>query len=162
MRAPLEPDGLWHADIRAIAFDPTGRFLATAADDKACGSSREPRGDAWSAFADGAMQEPTALAYDDDGKHLMISKSTATCTSSSRIARRRPGGHRPRARRASRGGRSRARALLRGRHGPDVPAREHLLDAPPIETKARASNLPTSVPLIHGSWDIQSFLFAPA
>lgn len=36
MRAPLDPSGDWHAEaIRAIAFDPSGRFLATAGDDKA-------------------------------------------------------------------------------------------------------------------------------
>jgi len=165
MRAPLEPDGLWHADaIRAIAFDPTGRFLATAADDKAVRLfARTPAGDAYECVRRWRdRKKPTALAYDDDGKHLMISNKYGDVHVV--LTNRAPNDP---------VGTDHEHGALREVDDPafllghccavvtdlTCPRGSNLLVTADRDHKLRASNLPTSVPLIHGSWDIQSFLF---
>ena len=165
MRAPLEPDGLWHADaIRAIAFDPTGRFLATAADDKAVRLfARTPSSDAYECVRRWRdRKKPTALAYDDDGDHLMISNKYGDVHVV--LTNRAPNDP---------VGTDHEHGALREVDDPafllghccavvtdlTCPRGSNLLVTADRDHKLRASNLPTSVPLIHGSWDIQSFLF---
>ena len=163
MRAPLEPDGLWHADaIRAIAFDPTGRFLATAADDKAVRLfARTP--DAYECVRRWHdRKKPTALAYDDEGTHLMISNKYGDVHVV--LTDREPNDpvgtdHKYGALREVD-----HPAFLLGHCCAVVtdlvcPRGSNLLVTADRDHKLRASNLPTTVPLIHGSWDIQSFLF---
>ena len=163
MRAPLEPDGLWHADaIRAIAFDPTGRFLATAADDKAVRLFAK-NADAYECVRRWHdRKKPTALAYDDEGKHLMISNKYGDVHVV--LTDRKPNDP---------VGTDHEYGALREVDDPafllghccavvtdlTCPRGSNLLVTADRDHKLRASNLPTTVPLIHGSWDIQSFLF---
>ena len=175
-----ESGGAWHADaIRGVAFDPTGRFFATAGDDKALRLWKIPEGDAASVAAyecvkcAKANKRLCALSFTDDGKHVMFADKygdvlvlPTAAAAAAAVAEAGAG-----AGAAGDKGKDADGDAVTGADTPafllghccsiitdmTVPRGSNLVCTSDRDHKVRVSNLPTTVSLMEGANEIQSF-----